>query len=81
MRQSSTGKRRDKYIHRLVAEYFLPNPEQKRYVNHISCKRDDNRVENLEWVTAKENTDYTLKMSHVFRDLTNGRYVSNFTYK
>lgn len=76
MRQDSTGKRVDRYIHRLVAEAFIPNEEDKPCVNHINCKRDDNRVENLEWVTTKENTDYTFKVSHVKRNPENGRYES-----
>lgn len=80
-RQTSTGKRKDLYVHRLVAEYFIPNPDGKRYVNHKNTRRDDNRVSNLEWCTAKENTDYTLKMKHIKRDSENGRYVSNFTYQ
>lgn len=78
-RQTSTGKRKDLYVHRLVAEYFIPNPEGKRYVNHKNCKRNDNRVENLEWCTAKENTDYTATNGHIIRDRT-GRYVSNYIY-
>lgn len=42
-------------VHRLVAECFLENPEDKPYVNHINCVRSDNTVSNLEWVTQEEN--------------------------
>ncbi len=79
MRNSETGKRVDKYIHRLVAEAFIDNPEDKKYVNHKNCVRDCNCVENLEWVTAKENTDQTAVLNHIVRD-NSGKYVSNFTY-
>lgn len=78
-RQTSTGKRKDLYIHRLVAMYFIDNPENKRYVNHKNCIRHDNRVENLEWVTAKENTEQTMSLNHIERnDL--GRYESRYHY-
>jgi hypothetical protein len=44
-------------VHRLVAEAFIPNPNKKRFVDHINTIRTDNNVNNLRWVTCKENNN------------------------
>ena len=43
-------------VHRIVADAFIPNPNGKTEIDHINTLRDDNRVENLRWVTSSENS-------------------------
>jgi len=47
-------------VHRIVCDAFLPKNENKKIVNHINGIKHDNRLENLEWVTSRENTIHYL---------------------
>jgi len=49
------GKYKNFYIHKLIAEYFINNPENKKCVDHIDRDRTNNNVQNLRWVTGQEN--------------------------
>jgi len=60
-------------VHRLVAETFIPNPDNKPVVDHIDKDRRNNMVNNLRWVTAKENA------STISHDNTNRKKVDVYT--
>ena len=49
------GAQKNCFVHRLVAEAFIPNPDNKPYVDHISGVKSDNSETNLRWVTNSEN--------------------------
>lgn len=64
-------------VHRLVAQAFIPNPENKQYVDHVNTVRSDNSVSNLQWVTIKENQNNELtkqKMSSSHKGKFKGKH-------
>lgn len=80
-------KRKNFYVHRLVASAFAPNPDRLTYINHIDYDRGNNNADNLEWCTQKQNTQYSSdrmkkpkshcrpsNTGHKYIGLRNGRY-------
>ena len=58
---SLDGKNVHKYVHRLVGETFIPNPDNLPQINHKDCDRTNNHVSNLEWCTGLYNLQYKEK--------------------
>mgnify|MGYP004477016409 CR=1 FL=1 len=66
------GKDKQFLVHRLVAETFIPNPQNKPFVNHIDEKSSNNNAENLEWCTHKENMNHGTCTERMKRKLSKG---------
>lgn len=56
------GKRKQCLVHQLVALHFLPNPYKHTQVNHKDGDKTNNRVDNLEWVSAEDNIQHSLEI-------------------
>lgn len=68
MRRDSTGKREDVYVHRIVAQLFVPNPESLSEVNHIDSNPLNNKADNLEWCNHRYNLEYGFLNGNKGRD-------------
>lgn len=90
---SMKGKRKSFQVHRLVAEAFIPNSENKPLINHIDENRKNNNVNNLEWCTQLENVRHSLhkkigsmvnyvgKSGEKYIRIRNNRYEVSIYYK
>lgn len=58
----NSGIRKRWYIHRLIATYFVPNPNNYKEVNHIDGDKSNNRADNLEWSTRQENNKHSYRV-------------------
>lgn len=68
---SKTGVKRNFAVHRIIAETFLPNIENKPQVNHKNGIRNDNRVVNLEWCTGSENAQHSRNvLGNIYNSMT-----------
>ena len=66
-------------VHVLVAKAFIPNPENKPFVDHIDTDRNNNTVSNLRWVTSLENANNPLTLKHLRTAKCNKRACINLS--
>lgn len=75
---SGNGKTKRFQSHVLIALSFIPNPNNKKCVNHIDGNKLNNRVENLEWVTHSENEKHSyVDVSTIYNVIKGKYYVKN----
>ena len=73
------GKRKNHYVHRLVASAFVNNPNGYKIINHLDYDTKNNNANNLEWCTQEQNINYSLenmKKAHICRTNTGEHHIS-----
>ena len=66
-------KRKSYKVHQLVAEHFIPNPDNLPEINHIDEDKTNNRVDNLEWKSHKDNCNHGTRNERIVKANTNGK--------
>lgn len=86
MRKTGDKKTYKRYVHRLVSQAFIPNPNNYSEINHIDENPNNNKVENLEWCTRKYNLDYGTRVQRMKEKLAtpvlqfdlNGNFIKEY---
>ena len=68
MRREDSESREDLYVHRIIGQVFIANPENLPEINHKDCNKLNNKVDNLEWVTRKDNLQYAIDFGYMTRN-------------
>jgi len=72
------GKYGRKRLHRLVAEAYIPNPNNLPEVNHLNHNKEDNSVTNLEWCSRQQNAEYSLAKHYIAEHIASGKQYQIF---
>jgi hypothetical protein len=79
---NNKGNRKNHYVHRLVAEHFIENPFECKYINHLDYNKHNNNADNLQWCTQAENVAYSVERMRKPRTIcrksnTGEKYISS----
>ena len=77
----NNGKEKAHYVHRLVAETYIPNPDNLPEVNHKDEDKTNNNVANLEWSTHADNIQHSLAKSYIVENVRTGERQTIFNLR